>query len=179
MVSHSLSYSSRIILHPLYLFLFQPFFLTDSNFSLHLRVLFLGESLGYLLSPTLCSFRFPGLSVIKILHQELIIIVCHLPLNPVLHDSHDCICLIQIYILMPSRAIVHHKFPIKIYLINNYYLLMKKLDFVLGIGFVGLFPKSCIFHTVGGLLPGYKTSSGSKDGTSNHKLRIVLSIFLS
>ena len=66
---------------------------------------------------------------------------------------------------MPSRAIVHGKFPIKIYLINNDYLLVKKLDFVLGIGFVGLFPISGKFHAVGGLSPGYKTSSGNKDGT--------------
>ena len=41
----------------------------------------------------------------------------------------------------------------------------KKLDFVLGIGFVGLFPISGKFHAVGGLSPGYKTSSGNKDGT--------------
>ena len=75
---------------------------------------------------------------------------------------------------MSSRAIVHGKFQIKIYLINNYYLLMKKLDFVLGIGFVGLFPISRIFHTVGGLLPGYKTSSGNKDGTWNHSWEFCL-----
>lgn len=57
----------------------------------------------------------------------------------------------------------HIKFSIKRYLINNHYLLMKTLDFVFGMGFVGFLPISCTFHMVGGLLPGDKTSSGNKD----------------
>lgn len=63
------------------------------------------------------------------------------------------------------QLMAHVKFPEKIYLINNYYLLMKGLNCVFGMGFVGFLPVSYTFHTLGHLLPGYKTSSGNKDVT--------------
>lgn len=80
---------------------------------------------------------------------------------------------------MPSRAIVHGKFPIKIYVINNYYLLVKKLDFILGIGFVGLFPYLVYFHAVGGLPQVIKQFQVIKMEPETTAENSVLNIFLS